>query len=157
MLSGADGSFEIWLPASGDAEYNLTAHDGGFREWRNWANGVLDPIKTKPGDIISDVTITLTRPCSVSGTVRDIDGNPLKYHEVEDTPSDFKGNRYYEPFTLTDEHGRYTLHFIRPGEHYIEASPYALHPEEAPENICAHVTLKAGQALENVDLIGETF
>ena len=36
-----DGTFNMMLPASGDHDYNLEAHDGDLRRWRKWANGVL--------------------------------------------------------------------------------------------------------------------
>ena len=37
------------------------AHDGDYQEWRRWANGVLPPIRAKPGQEIRDVKIALRR------------------------------------------------------------------------------------------------
>ena len=46
----------MMLPASGDRDYNLVAHDGKYGQWRTWANGVLPPFRTTPGQVIDDVT-----------------------------------------------------------------------------------------------------
>src|SRR4051812_21607083 len=50
VLTGKDGAFLITLPASGNVKYNLEAHDGAHGQWRYWANGVVPPIQTNPGD-----------------------------------------------------------------------------------------------------------
>ena len=47
----ATGRFEMTLPASGEREYNLVAHDGKYGHWRTWANGVQRPFSTKPGSV----------------------------------------------------------------------------------------------------------
>ena len=62
----AKGGFEVLLPASGDIAYNLVAHDGKFRQWRTWANGVLPPFRAKPGEELRDVELRLARPAAVS-------------------------------------------------------------------------------------------
>ena len=62
-----DGKFEMRLPASGDAKYNLVAHDGGHQEWRKWANGVGELLQTQPGQVLEGVTLQLTKPCVLCG------------------------------------------------------------------------------------------
>ena len=49
FTTDAMGHYEMTLPASGDREYNLVAHDGKYGQWRTWANGVTRPFATKPG------------------------------------------------------------------------------------------------------------
>src|SRR5205823_2908363 len=36
VKTATDGTFEMLLPASNGREYNLMAHDGGYKQWRNW-------------------------------------------------------------------------------------------------------------------------
>jgi hypothetical protein len=74
--TGEDGRFEVLLPASGDVAYNLVAHDGKFRQWRTWANGVMPSFKTTPGEVIEGVEIRLTRPGTINGRVVDEQGAP---------------------------------------------------------------------------------
>jgi hypothetical protein len=51
-LESAAVSGTVALPASGGREYNLIAHDGKHGQWRHWANGVLAPSRTKPGEML---------------------------------------------------------------------------------------------------------
>ena len=87
VSSKANGSFEMELPASGDHDYNLVVHDGQYGKWRKWANGVLPPIHTKPGQELKDITIKLTRPAIVRGKVVDADGKPVANREVRRPPA----------------------------------------------------------------------
>src|SRR6185312_10277755 len=77
-----DGHFSVLLPASGAREYNLVAHDGKDQQWRTWANGVLSPFRTKPGQVIENVELQLTRPATVRGRVTDASGKPVAGREV---------------------------------------------------------------------------
>ena len=43
VVTDAAGRFTMSLPASGDRDYNLVAHDGKYGERRIWAIGVLPP------------------------------------------------------------------------------------------------------------------
>ena len=74
-----DGTFDMLLPASNDAKYNLVAHDGKWQQWRTWANGVLAPISTTPGQEINGVELKLTRPATVRGRVVDRRGKPVGF------------------------------------------------------------------------------
>ncbi len=77
-----DGSFTMLLPASGGVDYNLITHDGKYGQWRRWANGVLPPMRTKPGEALTGVELRLTRPVSVRGHVTDGAGHPVAGREV---------------------------------------------------------------------------
>jgi len=137
-----NGKFEMIVPASKEAEYNLVAHDGEYDEWRKWANGVLQPIKTSPGDIINDIVIELGQPASVKGKVFDSSGNPAANHKVRSHAFDKLGNRYYDPTTRTDKNGNFEIKFIRAGKHYIQAYPFWLTAEQAPGKTSNIVTSK---------------
>ena len=148
-----NGSFEMVVPASKEAEYNLLAHDGKFNEWRKWANGVLQPIKTSPGDIINDIVIHLGKPASVKGKVLDSSGNPVPNHKVRSHAFDKLGNRYYDPTTRTDENGNFEIKFIRPGKHYVQAYPFWLTAEQAPEKTSKIIKLEPGETIYEVELV----
>lgn len=115
----AKGRFTMKLPASKNTRYNLVAHDGKYQEWRNWSNGVGEPMQTVPGQNIQDVELRLTRPATVRGRVTNILGTPRAHVQVIASAFDKRDNRYYNPETTTDSDGRYELKFIRPGKHYV--------------------------------------
>jgi uncharacterized protein (TIGR03067 family) len=156
VTSGADGRYEMLLPASNERDYNLVAHDGKYLEWRTWANGVMPPIRTRPGQVIDDYDITLTRPATVRGRVVDAQGRPVGNREVRASAADKLENRYYDPTTQrTDADGRFELRFIRPGKQYIQVYPFWLFAEQAPVGTSQTVELKAGEAREGIELIAQ--
>ena len=143
------------LPASNEAQYNLMAHDGDYEQWRNWANGVLPPIHTRPGEEINNVVLTLTRPASVRGKVVDHEGKPLPYCDVRAHAADKLDNRYYDPTTTTKPDGTFELKFLRPGEQFIQAAPFWLRAEQAPPASTKRVTVVGGQTLADVQLTSD--
>lgn len=155
-----DGRFEMLLPASHDAWYNIVAHDGKHMEWRTWANGVMEPIRTTPGQRIDNVVISLSRPCAVRGIVIDRNGRPIADHEVIAQSSDKKENRYYDPMTRSDANGRFELNFIRPGRHTIAGTRYlgldGATLKYAPEGVVKEVELTDSGLVENITLVGYT-
>ena len=154
VLTDVNGRFTMTAPADGKFRYNLVAHDGDFMEWRKWANGITERLDTKPGGHIDNMTITLNRPCTVSGTVRDGNGYPTANHTVHAYPTDPFGNHYYDPLTKTNENGKYTLRFIRDGANMIiSANMLPFDSDKAPEGIKRLVKLKVGENRENIDLI----
>ena len=84
----AQGRFTAPLPASGDCDYNLVAHDGKFQQWRTWANGILPPFRTKPGEEIATSRSAWTRPATVRGRVIDEMGGPVMGREVRASAAD---------------------------------------------------------------------
>jgi hypothetical protein len=143
------------LPASGKAKYNLVAHDGKYGAWRQWANGVLPPMQTTPGQQIKEVTLALTKPATVRGKVVDAQGKPVAHREVRAHAADKLENRYYDPTTTTKQDGTFELRFIRPGEHFIQAAPFWLTAEEAPDKSTRRLRLVAGETVEAIELVGQ--
>ena len=152
--TGEDGRYAMLLPASNARDYNLVAHDGAYRVWRRWANGVLNPIHTRPGQALDDVTLLLERPATVRGRVRDAAGRPAARREVRACGTDQLDNRYYVPTVETDAEGRFELKFVRPGENYVQVAPFWLDPRQAPAGASQTVKVQAGQVKEGVDLVG---
>ncbi|APW63795.1 carboxypeptidase regulatory-like domain-containing protein [Paludisphaera borealis] len=151
VTTDKNGGFRVVLPASGDRDYNLIAHDGKYQEWRNWANGVLPPFRTKPGDAIGDVEIRLTRPATVRGRVTDAQGRPVAGRDVRASAADRFENRYYDPTVKTASDGTYELKFIRPGEQFIQISPFWLDARQSPEGTSRAETLAVGASKDSVD------
>lgn len=150
-----DGTFEMFPPAGNGRDYNLVAHDGKYGQWRHWANGVLPPIRTKPGQQIDDVVLTLTSPATVKGRVLDADGKPVVDRQVRASAFDNLENRYYDPETRTNKDGSFELKFVRPGKHYIQAYPFWIEAESAPKGTSQVVTLEGGQILEGIELTAQ--
>lgn len=142
----AKGRFEMLLPASGDRNYNLVAHDGKYQQWRNWANGVLPPFRTQPGEEVRDVELPLTRPATVVGHVLDRNGRPIADREVRASAADLHENRYYDPTTRTRADGTFELRFVRPGEQHIQVAPFWFSAVEAPEGTSQTVVLAPGES-----------
>ena len=137
-----DGSFDILAPASHTSQYNLIGHDGEFLkdEWRGWANGVLPPFRTKPGEEINGVELRLTRPATVRGRVLDPQGQPAIGCEVWAQAADNMEDHHCNPRTVTTTDGTFELRFLRPGEHDIRA-------ENADDESTKRVTVQADQIL----------
>jgi protocatechuate 3,4-dioxygenase beta subunit len=153
VRTSADGTFHIRLPASKNSEYNLVAHDGGYREWRRWANGVGEVLTTRPGQELADVVLQLTRPGVVRGKVLDGDGKPLAKHRVRTQAADYLENRYYDPETHTNESGEFELKFVRPGDHFVQADPFWLVDNEAESDSSRRITVNPGKTADGIELI----
>jgi protocatechuate 3,4-dioxygenase beta subunit len=151
VATGPDGRFTAILPASGAHEYNLVAHDGKYDHWRTWANGVRPPFRTKPGEEVRDVEISLTRPATVRGRVTDADGKPVPDREVRASAADRLENRYYDPTTTTAADGSYELKFIRPGQQFIQVAPFWLDARQAPERTNRTLTLRPGESRDRIN------
>ena len=132
-----DGRFELLLPASGLVEYNLTAHDGRYNEWRGLANGILPPMKTKPGEVRDGVDIALSTPCVVSGRVVNEQGEPVADRPVRAVAADFM--ECFDPETRTNPDGTFELRFVRAGRQLIQVGPFWA-PKQAPAGASVEVT-----------------
>ncbi len=141
VTTDKDGRFTSVLPASGIREYNLVAHDGKYGQWRTWANGVLPPFRTKPGEAVRDLELRLTRPATVRGRVTDPDGRPVPGREVRASAADRLENRYYDPTVMTAADGSYELRCIRPGKQFIQVAPFWLDARQSPEGTSHTFTL----------------
>ncbi len=149
--TNAEGKFTMHLPASGAHGYNLTAHDGKYDEWRTWANGVLPPIRTKPGETLNNVELRLTKPATVRGRVVDANGKPIANRDVRACAFDLLENRYYDPTVKTKADGTYELKFIRAGEQYIQVAPFWGNASDAPFDSTQTIKLSAGDVKDGVD------
>jgi hypothetical protein len=63
-------------------------------------------------------------------------------------------NRYYRPEAITDAQGNFTLRFIGPGRHLIQAGRYAFRKGEEPKGSYAPVALRAGETKQGIQLVG---
>ncbi len=146
------GAFTMPLPASGEIAYNLVAHDGKYQQWRTWANGILAPFTSAPGQAMDDVTLRLTRPATVRGRVVDAAGRPVAGREVRASAADKRENRYYDPTTKTGADGTFELRFIRAGEQHIQVHPFWLYAEQAPSGTSRTLALAEGETKAGVEL-----
>ncbi len=150
IRTAADGTFEMRLPASGAAKYNLVAHDGDYEEWRTWANGIGELMQTKPGDVVENMKLQLSKPCVVRGRVEDANGQPVAKHRVRAQSADKRESRYYDPTTETNERGEFELRFVRPGKHYVQAEPFWITAEDGPKHAWKLVTAESDRPTEGV-------
>lgn len=147
-----DGTYQIYLPPSGDGEYNLMAHDGSYLKWRKFAAGVTEPMRTKPGQQIKNLDIQLHRGATVRGKVTAEEGQKLGGLEVRAHAFDKRGNRYYDPIVKTDDNGEFEIQFIRPGKHYIQVEPMWLNVEEGPAESYKFIEVKEGETKDGIKL-----
>ncbi len=147
-----NGAFTMRLPASGEIAYNLVAHDGQYQQWRTWANGILPPFRTKPGQVMENVTLSLTRPATVRGRVVNDAGQPVAGREVRASAADKQENRYYDPTTKTGADGTFELRFIRAAEQHIQVAPFWLYADNAPTSSSRTIKLAEGETKTGVEL-----
>jgi protocatechuate 3,4-dioxygenase beta subunit len=108
---------------------------------------------TIPGQEINDVVIKLTNPVTIKGRVTDENDNPVANRKVHAHAADKLENRYYDPFTVSDANGNFSIDFLRPGSHYIQAEPFWLDPLQAPRYSVRKVKVGAGLDPGIIELI----
>ncbi|WP_435020893.1 M56 family metallopeptidase [Tundrisphaera sp. TA3] len=116
-VTDRDGRFAMALPAGKTFAYHLVAHDGKFNESRDWADGLVPPFRTEPGQVIEGMTIRLTRPATVRGRVVERGGSPVAGRQIFAIPDDLRKNRRFSPSARTDEEGRFAIRCITAGKH----------------------------------------
>ena len=149
----ADGTFAMRLPSSAPVQFNLIAHEGDYGTWRQWANGVSEPMDLEPGDVVKDLTLTLTAGATIKGRVVDAQGNPRPGTEVRAMSADGQDSRYVAPSARTDAEGKFTLTHVRPGEVRVEVEPFWVNEPDDPDPARiehAVVTADAGRVTEDV-------
>ena len=114
-----DGRYVMHIPASKNTKYNVLAHDGEYDTWRNWANGVTEPIQTTPGQTIENFDVQLTRPGSVKGRVLR-NGKPVANYIVRTVACDRREQSYYNPAVKTKADGTFEIKYVRPGKHFLQ-------------------------------------
>ena len=150
-----DGTFEMRLPATGNARYNLVVHDGKYQEWRNWANGIGEVIQTRPGQSIENVELKLTRPAVIRGKVTDAAGKPMFGQIVRAQAADKLENRYYDPETKTNEKGEFEFKFVRAGEHFVQVGEIYANTDGPQSLAWMKVTVNPDKPLEEIVLTPE--
>ncbi len=157
VLSDENGKYEILLPAGGESSYNLMTFDGEYQSWREYANGYTEPFKTEPGQLIENMDISLQIPAVVKGTLRHPDGSPIASRTLIAYPAAMNGNHYFEPTAKTDEDGNFTFKSLSPGNSMVVAARILVNEEwekRLPEGFVRNVSLKPGDILEGVELVG---
>lgn len=152
VSTGADGAFDLRLPASDGAECCLIAHDGKYGEWRRWANAVSSGIRTEPGQNIEGLLLKLHLASAVEGVVTNEEGAPVVGRAVWSFPADGMENRTYEPQGVTDDLGHFRLDHLRSGKQLIEVEPARLHAVEPYGPGIRPVNLTEGTVMKGIDL-----
>jgi beta-lactamase regulating signal transducer with metallopeptidase domain len=141
--TNSDGSYELHVPAGKSYRYNLMAHDGDFRQWRTWANGISDAVESQPGQVIDNLDIHLNRPAGLRGRIIAVDDRSPEGCRVVAYSSDQKENPYYAPTTTAKADGTFELNFIREGKHSLQISS---------SNESITIDLVSGQVLDGIEL-----
>ena len=129
--------------------------NGYYPEW--WDNEADEasatPIVVTPGTAVTDIDAALTRAASISGTVRDAEGQPIADSSV--TAITIDGGRSWGVFT--DNEGRYELTGLDAGDYTLEFQDQSgrHYPrwwdDQAAEADATPISLSRGQQLESVD------
>lgn len=148
----ADGSYKVVMPAGNDVKYNLMAFDGEYGKWRKWGAVARDPLQTSPGQRVTDYDFTLTRGATVRGKVLTADEAGAAPRQVRAHPADLKGNRYYDPTVEVQADGTFELGGLRPGEHFIQVSPFWLSANDALGGSSIKVEVADGETKDGIEL-----
>lgn len=141
-----DGGYSVVMPAGNTVQYGLMAHDGDYREWRNWANGVSELISTKPGQKFENFDLKLNRPATVRGRLVINEGLSIGDREVTAEAADKRENNYYDPTTKVNADGTFELKFLRPGKQIIHLG------RTRPSKSSVEVELKEGEIRQGIEL-----
>lgn len=122
--SGEDGSFELKCVANGAKPYQVSASDGWRNKFQNkWAMGYSKPLALEPGQNRDDVTITLTRPCTIRGMIVDASGKPLPRQHIE-ALCYVDGEIRSEGNASSGDDGRFEMQSVTAGVHYLQVGAY---------------------------------
>ncbi|MFC1693081.1 M56 family metallopeptidase [Candidatus Latescibacterota bacterium] len=143
----------------------LVAHAGNnptlvqdHRWISNLANGISHPINLEKGDV-GPVTIKLTKGATISGTVNDSRGKLLPNQRVRVAYADGRYNRYYIPFTKTDDTGHFTISNVRPGKIWVIATEgYMIFDGKSPfpDNTLVTLEVSENSTIEEITMVGLT-
>jgi protocatechuate 3,4-dioxygenase beta subunit len=154
--AGSDGRYTFWnLPAG-----SYTLHVDGRGEWLGqwWNNkpdqASADPIPLGAGQSLTGKDFTLTRGASISGTVKDSNGQPVEgYVKLTDADGD------YETDSWIDGEGAFRVSGLRAGTYYAQFRPSGTDWlsewwQDKPDlNKATPITLTGGQARTGVDAV----
>ncbi len=126
------GRFRLLLPASHQVKMALTAHDGPYSARRTWANGVVGPFTTEPGETMNRLEIRLTSPAIIRGRVVTPEGTPPKVRQrVSAHGTDGAECAFVHPATYTNEEGYFELKHVRPGSTQVLVGSFSS-PQNQP-------------------------
>ena len=111
-------------------------------------------MSTVPGQKIDDVEIKLTvrRVPSAqdkSSTPMASRSDSARRHRAKDAQE----NRYYVPSVKTGANGKFELHFIRPGEQYIQVTHMTPGVKQAAEKSTVLLNLVEGEKVDGLELV----
>ena len=124
FMTAADGKFRFTkLPAG---SYRLAAVCNGFVSTAYGSEsgrGEGSIITIAAGQVIKDITFRLRPAATLSGHLRDSEGNPVTGVDVSLLTSDFYPNGMRligkAASSITDDHGEYRLFWVSPGRYYL--------------------------------------
>ena len=129
FMTAADGKFRFTkLPAG---SYRLAVSCNGFVSTAYGSvsgQGEGTIITIAAGQVIKDITFRLRAAATLSGHIRDSEGNPVPGVDVSLLSLAFypNGMRLMErvAFTTTDDRGEYRLFWVTPGRYYLSSGAF---------------------------------
>ncbi len=109
--------------------------------WDPNGPGAVDPVVAVSGQIVGGISVVMTVPGAISGTITDTSGTPIENAEVRaDGVTDAVG------FTNAD--GDYLLDDVATGSYLVSAS----HPDHVSATLPGNVVVPEGDTVTDVDL-----
>ena len=147
VKTDAKGHYDGNFPAGNGREWNLTAHDGDYGQWRNFANATSAPLQTKPGQSIENYDLKLQPIATFTGKVRETKrASPSRAPKCARCPLTGTASATILRPTRTDAKGNFTLRYVAAGPHYVQVEPFWLSAKEAPKASTKIVEAKVGKA-----------
>ncbi|HIJ73476.1 MAG TPA: sigma-70 family RNA polymerase sigma factor, partial [Candidatus Hydrogenedentes bacterium] len=143
--SGGDGSLSF---------HGLHPSDGFYLEARKDDSFVSEAQAfALPEEGITDIILVLGAACSVSGTVLDIEGRPVKDIEVRSKPVRDGVVGVGGPRAVSDARGRYTLDGLGPGRYDLNLPEWGSPAESEGRQAMASVELESGDVITDLALL----
>jgi hypothetical protein len=147
-----DGRFVMKLPWQGEKGFRLCAQGVG-----DWAGGYTGLLKPRPGEKLENVTIQLTRPCTIKGRVTDANGNGIARKQLR-VFALVDGSPYGTQFgAVSDDNGNFSFTRLSPDDYYVQVEPFSVRYENNGQPVMtpamAKVTANPDKPVENVTLV----
>ena len=147
-----DGRFVMTLPWQGEKGFRLCALGVG-----DWADGYTGVLKPRPGEKLKNVTIQLTRPCTIKGRVTDANGNGLARKQLRVFSLVDESACGTQFGAVSDDNGNFSFTRLSPEEYYVQVEPFSITYGNNGQPIMtpamAKVTANPEKPVENVTLI----
>ena len=133
----AEGSYTLQVLANGFVDFNYG---------QRYTSGPGTEISLKAGQILKDLSITLTPAGNIGGRIRDREERPLANVPVQllRFSYDAQAQRTYQTVgsARTDDHGDYRIYWMTPGRYYLMAGdPCDLNPSVMIPKPCIRADL----------------